>query len=218
MKNINYVVLDCETGGFTATKNPITQIAAIAVDHSRFAELRQYQTFVKPYNNLVIEDQALNATMVSMRDIQSGIDHRILVKNLIEFFKAINPTGKKQTRPIIVGHNIKFDRGFLEYLFELNGKNLYDYVQETMIDTIHLAKMAWDHEMKNDEANNSYKLSSCCSRAGILLNDAHGAMNDTIATKELWLFFARRLRNSGGSGEKSGEVQEEGKSRKFFQM
>lgn len=62
----NYIVHDCETGGLDENLNPITQYAAIVLDYKTLKEVDRWETFVKPYNNLVIEQEALDRTMVSM--------------------------------------------------------------------------------------------------------------------------------------------------------
>ena len=80
----NYIVFDCETGGLDETKNPITQYAAVILDGKTLKEKDRFETFIKPYNDLVIEKQALEHTMVTMSDVNSGIS----VKKFVEEFNA----------------------------------------------------------------------------------------------------------------------------------
>ena len=50
----NYIVFDTETGGLDETKNPITQYAAVVLDGCTLKEIDRWETFVKPYGDLVI--------------------------------------------------------------------------------------------------------------------------------------------------------------------
>ena len=84
----DYIVFDCETGGLDETKNPITQYAAVILDGSTLKEIDRWETFVKPYGNLVIEQQALDSTMVTMSDINKGMNVKDFVATAIEFWES----------------------------------------------------------------------------------------------------------------------------------
>ena len=49
----NFVVLDLETGGFSASKNPITEIAVIVLDIN-LNEILRYENYIKPYKVLMM--------------------------------------------------------------------------------------------------------------------------------------------------------------------
>ena len=194
MKNSNYIVLDCETGGLEPFENPITQIAFLTLDQYSLKELNRYETYVKPYNDLVIDQKALNATMVKMSDVNKGIDYKALVKNIIAYVKTANPSGRQGTRPIMVGHNTQFDIGFISYLFALDGKDVFDYFAKGHYDTLLLTKQMFDLDKKKD-SEMSYALTQSCKRFGIELIDAHGAMNDVVATSKLFVAYCKHLRS-----------------------
>ena len=80
-----YKIYDCETGGLDFRKNPITQYACIILDPRTLKEVDRWETFVKPYNNLVIEEEALRHTMVSMSDVNSGISLKRFVRTSRDF-------------------------------------------------------------------------------------------------------------------------------------
>jgi DNA polymerase III alpha subunit (gram-positive type) len=193
MKNSQYIVLDCETGGLKPTENPITQFAMLTLDQYTLKEVNRYESFVKPYNNLKLDQRALDATMVKMSDINSGIEYKILVKNIINYIKVTNPSGKGASAPIMVGHNVNFDIGFLDYLFKLDGKDIFDYFARGHYDTLLLTKQKFDLAKKKDSAM-SYRLTDSAERFGIKLIDAHGAMNDVVATAKLFVSFTEGLR------------------------
>lgn len=177
-------VLDVETGGKQATVNPITQFAIQIVDPLDFKILHSYDTFVKPYNNLKIEKEALDYTRVTMQQINAGIDYRELLKQIIQAVKLANKSGNGASRPVIVGHNVGFDVGFLTYLFNYANKDLNDYFSSNTLDTMTLLKMHEMGSLKNDE-NSRYTLTACCERMNIKLKTAHGAPADVDHTRQL---------------------------------
>lgn len=205
MKNC-LIVLDVETGGLNYKKNPITQVAFEVIDPADLMYLDSYETFVKPYNNLEIETKALEASRVSMREIQNGIDYKLLTKNLIDKFKKANKSGKKSTRPIFVGHNFSFDIKFLEYLFDFSNLDIYEYIDGSYFDTLKLFQLYESGSLKKNE-NQKYNLTALTERYGIELRGAHGAMTDVKATKELFKKITAILRK-GDSTTEAPKVKE----------
>lgn len=210
----NYIVYDCETGGLDETKNPITQYACVVLDFKTLKEIDRFETFVKPYNDLIIERQALEHTMVTMSDIRSGISVKDFVNVLFEFNRLHQaPTKTKEMgRLVPVGHNIVFDNRFLRYACNYFGKDYHELVYENFIDTFPLAKMTWGL-IGNEKLN----LTACTERAKLKLFDAHGAMNDVEATADLFRFFVRKLRATRGSVN-SAEEETRARGREFFEF
>lgn len=210
----HYIVYDCETGGLDETKNPITQYACIVLDFKTLKEIDRFETFVQPYNDLVIEKDALEHTMVSMSDIRNGISFKDFVNVTIEFNKLYQAKSKNKEmgRLVPIGHNIPFDNRFLNYVFRLCKKNYHELVYENYIDTFPIAKMMWG--LKGDEKLN---LTACTERAKIRLNDAHGAMNDVEATADLFRFFVKKLRSKAGATS-SAEEEKRAIGKEFFEF
>lgn len=211
----NYIVFDCETGGLDETKNPITQYAAVILDGSTLKEIDRWETFVKPYGDLVIEQQALDATMVTMSDINKGMNLKDFVSTMTEFWQVhmVKTKVKEMGRLIPVGHNVTFDIRFLNYALGLQDrKNVDLWMYPNIIDTFPLAKMTWG--IKGDEKLN---LGACCDRAKIRLTDAHGAMNDVEATAELFRWYAKKLRAKKGDVV-SDSSQGRARGEEFFQF
>lgn len=193
----NYIVHDCETGGLDENLNPITQYAAIVLDYKTLKEVDRWETFVKPYNNLVIEQEALDRTMVSMSDINKGMVLKDFVATATEFWENHRAKSKKKEmgRLISVGHNIPFDHRMLSYALNLRSKDFWFYIYDNFIDTYPLSKLAFG--LNGDEKIN---LGATCERAKIRLTDAHGAMNDVEANADLFRWFAKKLRAKKGEG------------------
>lgn len=210
----NYIVHDVETGGTNKRKNPITQYACIVLDFKTLKEIDRFETYIRPYNNLVIEKEALEHTMVSMADIRRGITVENFVEVLFEFYKMHQAKGKFKdaNRLVPVGHNIVFDNGFLSVACELCGKDYYEYIHENFIDTMPLAKMTWGLE-----GNEKIRLSDCVERANLRITDAHGAMNDVEANADLFRWFIKKLRSKKGAAE-TAEQEMRARGREFFEF
>ena len=108
-KHCNFAVLDCETGGTKHKENPITEIAVIVIDGITFKEVERYETFIQPYGGLTIEQEALDYTGITMAQINNGVDFKEAVKAISEMMKRTRANTHHAYKPIIVGHNVKFD-------------------------------------------------------------------------------------------------------------
>lgn len=191
----DYIVYDCETGGLDPKKNPITQFACVILDGKTLEEKDRFETYIKPYNGLVIDKDAIAHTQVTMADIRRGIKLEEFVPATRELFRQHQANGKFKdaNRLIPVGHNIVFDNGMLAEAFRLCGFDFFEFIMENFIDTYPLAKLTWG--VKGGEKLN---LSSCVDRANIRITDAHGAMNDVEATANLLRYYTKKLRSKRG--------------------
>jgi DNA polymerase-3 subunit alpha (Gram-positive type) len=186
---VNFIVSDLETGGFSAEKNPITEIALVVVDIN-LNIIQEYETLVKPYGDLVIEKQALEVTKMDLNEINNGKDSKQVVLELIDIFKPLK--AGKYTKPIFVGHNFEFfDLKFFIKLFEFHNKDLFDYIDKHVEDTMWISRKKWGH----DNLNADFKLTTCCNRAGVEHVQAHRALPDTKATAKLFINLMKSLRS-----------------------
>jgi len=212
-----YIILDCETGGLNCLENPITEIAMIAVDRVKFEEVNRWETFVKPYADLVISPKALQMTGISMDQINSGKSVDKMVDVMIKFFESVTPPHDRgRNKPLIVGHNVGFDIRFISKAFELVDKQLYNYVSSSAedkynpregdigrLDTMYLSREHWKDDGK-------FSLFACCKRIGIDIIDSHRAMNDVLATWKLLEFLMTRFSvDKKKSGIKVSEEEKE---------
>ena len=211
----NYIVFDCETGGLYEDKNPITQYAAVILDGSTLKEIDRWETFVKPYADLVIEQEALDRTMVSMSDINKGMSVKEFISTATEFWETHRAKSKKKEmgRLIPVGHNIPFDNRMLNWALNyLKKPNVEEWMFPNIIDTLSLAKLAFG--INGEEKIN---LGACCTAAKIKLTDAHGAMNDVEATADLLRWYMRKLRAKKGDSVNESN-QGRAKGNEFFEF
>lgn len=212
MKNSDFIVFDFETGGLSPEKNPALEIALITLDGKTLKEKDRWETFIKPYDNLEITQGALNANGLKASDFNNGIEKRDLMESLKKIFLKYNKSNAIMRRPIMVGHNVAFDLGFLEYIFKDDKKGLYHYISRISVDTFLEALRAFPNET-------SHKLGTVCELLGVELIDAHKAMNDTVATAEVFKILTKRMRNSkGGTDSDSKKESAQIQTRKYYQF
>lgn len=210
MDRNNIICLDFETGGLESNKNPITQVALQSFEISTLKEISRYKSYVQGYDELEYVQKALDVTGITFKQINEGKEVSDIVNDLCEEFKKANPSGSHTKKPVLLGHNIAFDISFLQYIFKKCKVDLSKYLQcqkdykgdpiPLFYDTMLLSRMKW----ADDKEMTSFNLSSCCSKAGVDLVDAHDAHNDVTATRELFEYFTRNLRNDyTGQGSSS---------------
>nr|DAY08596.1 MAG TPA: DEDDh [Caudoviricetes sp.] len=212
----NYLVHDCETGGLDPTVNPITQYACIVLDGKTLKELDRFETFVKPYGDLTIDDMALKKTMVTMSDIKNGVNVKSFVETAKDLWTQYQGKSKyKDARRLIsVGHNITFDHGFLEYAFLFcKAGTIFDLLHDSFIDTLPLTKLAFG--VNGDE---KITLSDAVRYSKLKITDAHGAMNDVEANADYFRWIMKKLRSKRGEAAVEREVKERVKGSEFFEF
>ncbi len=183
----NYIVFDCETGGLDPKVNPITEIALLAFSGEDFKEISKYETFIAPYGAMQYEPKALEITKISMDMIQGGKPFKTVVKELMSFFKDVKRKGRN--KPLLIAHNAKFDKGMVEALFQEAGKDLYDFVEPVYLDTMWLSRL-------KDPEKKKHNLGTVCEREGVELVNAHRAMDDVEATKQVFSSIIGKMRSN----------------------
>jgi DNA polymerase III epsilon subunit-like protein len=210
-KAINsFLFIDFETGGLDCRKHAVTEIAAIAIKGDTLEKIDLISTYVQPYGDYTYEAEALKHTGITPEDIESGIPVNDVVNEFINLLIKSDFTPRnKGSKPILVAHNSAFDKGFLIQIFSHCNKlkelekytfghiDYYGNYQPEMLDSQHLAKMIWG----NDDEIANFKLGTCIAKAGIELSDAHKAINDTIALKDMHVGFTLNLRSGVGGNE-----------------
>lgn len=208
-----YIILDFETGGVKGGKeNAITEVAMLCVDGGTFMEVGRYESYVQPYIGYEYEDKALEYTGITMDLLRAEGKPLLQVGNeMCELIKKWHSeTSNTHTKkPVVVGHNIQFDISFLQQVMKESKNDISKYFDGKLdfygkyypdyLDTKRLAMLAFS----NDDNFTSFKLGNCIQKVGLNLTDAHKAINDVIATKEMLIKFVNRLRNE--TGKEGGE-------------
>jgi len=192
----NYCVFDLETTGLSNSKNSILEIAACSFD-TDLTDLKEYESGVMSiYDNREITEGALQANGITRDQIKNGKDPKVVAE---EFYKYLLSMKKGNSKVVLAGQNCdKFDIPFLIDYFEYFKKDITQVVNiDFTIDT-----MRWAH-VKYPESTN-YKLGTLCEMNNVELINAHRAINDTRATRDLVKIFIRNLRSdSSVKGEET---------------
>jgi DNA polymerase III alpha subunit (gram-positive type) len=192
----NIIVFDLETTGLKPDKNSLIEIACCPIDKD-LKDLEEFDSgIIAVYDNREVTEGALKANGITRDQIENGLDPQKVADKLVAYLKKMK-VGR--SKPVLAGHNIvKFDLPFLEDFLRVHGHDLFKYVnKDHFFDTMWRARERWG-ELQN------FKLGTCCEEAGVELIDAHRAINDTRANKDLVKYLLRNLRNdSTGSKEET---------------
>lgn len=189
----NYCVFDLETSGLSGEKNSILEIAACSFD-TDLKDLKEFESGVMSvYDNREITEGALGANGITREQIANGVDPKKVAEDFYDYLKSMK---KGNSKVVLVGQNCdRFDIPFLVNYFEYFKKDITQVVNtDFTIDT-----MRWAH-VKYPESTN-YKLGTLCEMNNIELINAHRAINDTRATRDLVKAFIRSLRSESGAGK-----------------
>ena len=157
-----YVVFDLETTGLEAAKDEIIEFGACKIVHGRIDET--FSSFVKPNKHIPKEITTLTGITDDMVKDAPTINYV-----MPDFYKFCDGA-------TLVGHNVAFDLGFVK----VAGKKLsYDLSHQTM-DTMEMARTKLPG-LKN------YKLGTVVDTLGVVLDNAHRAINDATATAKVFL-------------------------------
>jgi DNA polymerase-3 subunit epsilon len=156
-----YAIIDIETTGLSPRSEKITEIAIIIHDGQK--EIERYSTLLNPEKKI-----SYRITRIT------GINNK-MVEEAPKFYEVAKKIVELTENKIFVGHNVRFDYGFIRNEFLSLG---YDYKRRTL-DTIKLAR-------KLIPGQPSYGLGKLCKSLNIENHDRHRAMGDAMATTRLF--------------------------------
>ncbi|KAB8141266.1 DNA polymerase III subunit epsilon [Chloroflexia bacterium SDU3-3] len=159
-----YVALDVETTGLDPANDEIIEVAAVKFNGDEVLET--YQQLVKPHHSLPLKITRL--TGISDADLEDAPRFAQIGPDLVRFLKSYP----------IVGHSIGFDIRMLQ----AHGMRL----PQTSYDTFDLATLLMPHAP-------AYRLSALSAALGITHEDAHRALSDSDATRQVFLHMLRRI-------------------------
>lgn len=161
MESLSYAIIDIETTGLSPSAEKITEIAIIIHDGKNVIE--EFSTLINPERKI-----PYRITQIT------GINSK-MVDDAPKFYEIAKQIVELTENKIIIGHNVRFDYGFIRNEFKSLG---YDYKRQTL-DTIKLAR-------KLIPGKPSYGLGKLCKSLGIENPNRHRALGDATATKTLF--------------------------------
>ncbi|MDG2048141.1 MAG: ribonuclease T [Halioglobus sp.] len=187
------VIIDVETGGFTAGTDALLEVGAATVrmdEDGQLAVHRTYNYHIQPFEGANIEQAALDFTGIDpYHPFREAVTEE---EALGELFNVIRKEIRDQqcTRAILVGHNAHFDAGFITAAAERCGIKRNPFHPFSFFDTATLAGLAFGQTV----------LAKACVEAGIAFDnsEAHSAAYDAERTAELFCDIVNRWKESGG--------------------
>jgi DNA polymerase-3 subunit epsilon len=199
IEQIKYCFIDVETTGTDFTNHGIIQIAGILC-RQRKAKLFDEVEFnfkVAPFPEDIIELDALSVTGLSQEEIQSFEKPKSVHSKLTNLLGTYCDKFDKKDKMFFLGYNAQFDSNFLRRWFDKVGDKYFgSWFWNPPVDIMSLAAV---HllDVRNEMAD--FKLATVAKWLNIDLNNAHDALADVRATKELFLLVRGLTHSSRGS-------------------
>lgn len=187
-----FFALDTETTGLDDATDEIISIAIHILDEG-FNKHSTKVVYAFPDCEVHPKAAAVNGYTREKWEANGAVSQIVLYTEVYEFVSIHRGL-------IPLGHNVKFDIGFLKALFKKNKGAYGRHFSYHSIDTLGVAIFA-DLALFGKKSS-AYKLTDLCERFGIKLDNAHDALADIDATVELF----RYLYTSLGGAEKRAEV------------
>ena len=156
-----YTILDIETTGLSPAREKITEIALFLHDGRQVVD--EYSTLIHPEKKIPYRITQL-----------TGINNK-MVTGAPKFYEVAKKIVEMTEGTTLVGHNVRFDYGFLRQEFLRLG---FDFQRKT-IDTV-----KWSRKLFPGQP--SYSLGKLCRSLGIDNPARHRAAGDALATVKLF--------------------------------
>lgn len=184
------VVVDVETGGLDADRNPLLEVAAVLLHFDAEGNLEPRETVranVLPFEGAEINPKSLEIT--GIRDPEHPLRMAVTEKEALKHVfnpirKAVRAGGCQ--RAILVGHNPGMDLAFLNAASQRSGVKRNPFHPFATFDTATLGALAYGQTV----------LARCVTAAGLSwdADSAHSAIYDAEMTAALFCDIVNRWR------------------------
>jgi DNA polymerase-3 subunit epsilon len=178
LRDVTFCVIDLETTGGSAADCGITEIGAVKVRGGEC--LGTFQTMINP--GCAIPPTITMLTGITESMVMRAPRIESVLPTLLEFIG---------TSSVIVGHNIRFDVGFLDAALVRDDR---PRLSNLTVDTVALAR-----RLLRDEVPNC-RLGTLAERLRLPHRPSHRALDDALATADLLHVLIERAGGLGVSG------------------
>ncbi len=184
------VIIDIETAGFNAKKNPLLEIAAVIVepDSQGFLHVTEKHTSnIIPFVNSELDEAALKFNGIDpYHPFRMAIEEKDALNKI---FKPVKTAVKRNecNRAILVGHNPAFDINFLNAAIDRTKIKRSPFHPFSCFDTATLGGLAYGQTV----------LAKVAQAAGLEWDNekAHSALYDAEKTAELFCMIVNRWKS-----------------------
>ncbi|WP_150048648.1 MULTISPECIES: ribonuclease T [Methylomonas] len=181
------VVVDIETAGFNAKKNPLLEMAAVIVEQDQNGWLRiteKHHCNIVPFKNSELDEAALKFTGIDpYHPFRMAIEEKDALQTL---FLPIRAAVKRNDckRAILVGHNPAFDINFLNAAIDRTQCKKSPFHPFSSFDTATLGGLVFGQTV----------LAKIAEAAGLEWDNqrAHSALYDAEQTAQLFCIIYNR--------------------------
>lgn len=124
------VYVDTETGGFSAKRNALLEVAAIAVRPGPgLIEVARFETgIMRACAGYSVEQQALNVNGITAEQIEAGACNAESLSRFKGWLVSLSSVTEGIAGPLeLGGHNVAFDQRFLEVWFDGTFDSYFGY-------------------------------------------------------------------------------------------
>lgn len=183
---MRFLWLDTETTGLEVTDSAAFELAFILVDGGKVICERCF--FLNPLNDTIkYHEEAGKVHGYSEQDIKSFPDEREQMPKIANFLEEARELwqkdGSKSEKLVIAGYNVEFDIKHLKALLERNGYKFEDYFSNIIADVFVQVKRAGMQKALPYLPDR--KLLTVAKHLGVNLENAHDALADIKATREV---------------------------------
>lgn len=180
---------DVETSGLDSKENDIIQIAGIIEVNEKIVD--EFNILMQPFDLTKISKEALQVQNRSMSEILRYQRPNLAYKQFTDVLNRHSNKFDKTDKYYVGGYNVNFDMGFLENFFrKMNDPYLGSYLNWTKLDPMMLVQLLNFKGLYNEA---DCKLGTACKAFGINLDNAHDALADVKATRELYAKLCNSL-------------------------
>ena len=161
LMNNEFVVFDIETTGLDYMTHTLTEIGAVKIKNGKIIET--FSTLINPEQE--ISSEITKITGITQEMVKDAPKLNDIIPDFFKFCK----------NSILVGQNVQFDFGFIDY-YSRQINYVFDHEKD---DTMIIAKKHMF--LKN------YKLKTIAESLNVPLINAHRAINDALATAKVFI-------------------------------
>lgn len=183
---MRFLWLDTETTGLEITDSAAFEVAMILVDNGKFICERCF--FLNPLSETIkYHEEAGKVHGYSEQDILTFPSEKEQVPRIADFLEEarelFQKDGSKSEKLVLAGYNVGFDKGHLNALLERNGYKWSNYFSDIVADVYGQVKKAGMQKALPYLPDR--KLGTVANHLGVNLENAHDALADIKATREV---------------------------------